>query len=319
MNFLTLAPRTFLLAGLSCLGAVWAVSFPSTAKANDYCTNLLLQGGTPNLSPAERATTVRQCLEIVNETVRSSYDTAFHMCQSQAIRIATPVAIPLQDGSTAEVPEGVTTWDEFAIALGAKANTGGCRDGLRSALVQRTFSDTKVVREIFSQSMLSVDTIDLSGEPIDIAPGIQLVVDTLSIEGRFEDTSSILAHPSGAMVFAHAPYMLQAAATMRLSMFGLLQELPQVTIRFQGGVVGSLDPVSLNVRIDDYTLEASEAELPITIPIDTTVLTDAILNALEAEGLQDDLSAALTRAMHVAYANIDPFGFLHANPRDRGF
>ncbi|MBF0313587.1 MAG: hypothetical protein HQK52_09230 [Oligoflexia bacterium] len=295
---------------------VTTIMMNSNPCYGEDCDAVLLSSNATAVTLHERGQVVSECLTLASEMARLAYTNAFTLCKKHAVTRISPTAITFPDGEVVTPPPTMITWEEFAKVLGSKGNSSGCRDGILSALVQKTFSSVASVQNIFTNTEMFLSgpfngdyDVKVGAPPFFSITGTIHITDS-SLRGYLTDVSGVTSSDDGKIAIFNMPFEGEGVLTAK-AQFALIDLDNEAQYYSKGHISGEVDVPTLTVTLsymDIDQFETSEQEL--------NAFGNAIINKVIARNeLKHGISYELTRILRNSYEAIDPFHFIQTLPR----
>ncbi len=287
---------------------VYLVSYCSSGFAQD-CDSILITSG-PNVNITSRSQQVAGCIDQASEIARGIYLANFQVCERFTLSSPRAKPIELRNGKTTDAAYREESWEDYAYRISEGDGLMGCRDGIRSALLQKGFFSADKVRTMFEQTELYLEDV-YNGEyqvkarsflgtiPLDMN------ITESTVIGRFLQVDAISADQT-TIQFKNVSFVASGAlkAEVDLPLVGQLEvETPYYS---EGAISGSLNLSDLSINVDASSLNRLDLE--------DSSLTNAgvkeLNRTIEQFNFRRDLSLFLTEKLRQSYQSIDPFQYI---------
>jgi hypothetical protein len=285
----------------------------NVAFGDDDCNSLLdpLSGGAKTslatlLEVKQRAELVAQCFEVADSTVSQAYKMSFSTCENMAETFDEFSDIPF--GSQSFLPQipSATNWDDYLLGLGDYNQTGGCRDGLKSALLKKSFATTSALNDFLKTNKFEAGVQFPDPPKMSLPANSSIEVSGYSFEGNIPKTGKILEIKKYVFELQRGEFAF--AGTLNITArnpFFTLPVGPKAEVR--GAISGVLDLKNMTFLANDFAL--NEMSLLNEIPFIGKAFDISKLNSQNFmnNDFKFALSASLTSALQTAYRSVNPF------------
>ncbi|MFY7927479.1 MAG: hypothetical protein ACOVS5_01295 [Oligoflexus sp.] len=273
------------------------------------CDAVLISSGS-GLSIENRSSEVQQCIDLASDIARGVYLATFNVCEKQGRGEAIAQEIVLPDGRRTPAPQPEETWEQYALRIGDQEGLSGCRDGIRSALIQRGYFTEERIRKQFAETELFLSDVfngsfQVSADTFFGSIQVPFQVLDSTFTGYFTEVGSI-SSDSRSITFTRVPFEASGTLKAEVRVPGLGGLNIDTAYYPAGFMTGRLNLEDLTIEIQDSTLTRFD--------LADSGLTDAGIQILSRNvnqaGFRSELSLYLTDALKRSYNEVDPFTFL---------